>query len=261
MHLVTTSAIPGFRGPAATGGSVASTAQDGPGEIGHTHADVSGGWLRAAVFGAMDGLVTNISLVAGIGAAGAAPRTIVLTGVAGLVAGAFSMALGEYTSVSTQNEQVEAEARVERRELRDNPAGEEAELVAMFTAMGMSTPTATSAAREVHHDPERAVRTHLTHELGIDPEEKPSPMVAALSSFLMFALGAIVPLLPYLLGFSSLLAGLAVGALGLVLAGAVAATFTAQKWWRGAARQLVFGVVAAGATYLVGTLIGVGPVG
>src|SRR5919198_1582647 len=93
-------------------------------EVGHTHADVSGGWLRAAVFGAMDGLVTNISLVAGVGAAGAGPRVIVLTGLAGLVAGAFSMGLGEYTSVQTQNEQVDREWDVEGREIRKNPAAE-----------------------------------------------------------------------------------------------------------------------------------------
>jgi len=232
-----------------------------PSEIGHTHADVSGGWLRASVFGAMDGLVTNISLVAGVGAAGASARTVVLTGAAGLVAGAFSMALGEYTSVSTQNEQVDAEAHTERRELRGNPAGEEAELVGMFAEMGMSRATATNAAKEVHADPELAMRIHLTHELGIDPEEQPSPMVAALSSFLMFALGAVFPLVPYLLGFNSLPAGLIVGGIGLVGAGVLAARFTAQPWWKSGLRQLVFGIVAAGATYLVGLLIGVGPTG
>ena len=237
------------------------TAGIGTGEIGHTHADVSGGWLRASVFGAMDGLVTNISLVAGVGAAGASARTVVLTGAAGLVAGAFSMALGEYTSVSTQNEQVDAEAHVERRELRENPAGEQAELVEMFTDMGMSTATAGAAAREVHADPEQAIRTHLTHELGIDPAEQPSPFVAAGSSFVMFALGAIFPLIPYLLGFNSLFAGLAVGAVGLVGAGVLAARFTAQAWWKGGTRQLLFGIIAAGATYLVGLLIGVGPTG
>ncbi len=213
------------------------------------------------MFGAMVGLVTNISLVAGVGAAGASARTVVLTGAAGLVAGAFSMALGEYTSVSTQNEQVDAEAHVERRELRENPAGEQAELVEMFTDMGMSTATAGAAAREVHADPEQAIRTHLTHELGIDPAEQPSPFVAAGSSFVMFALGAIFPLIPYLLGFNSLFAGLAVGAVGLVGAGVLAARFTAQAWWKGGTRQLLFGIIAAGATYLVGLLIGVGPTG
>ena len=230
-------------------------------EIGHTHADVSGGWLRAAVFGAMDGLVTNISLVAGVGAAGASARVIVLTGIAGLVAGAFSMALGEYTSVQTQNEQVDREWAIEEREIRRNPRLEERELSEMFMAMGMTEQTALAAAHDVHSDVERATLVHLTQELGMDPTEKPSPKLAAISSFVMFAVGAIIPLLPYLLGFASLTAGLVVGAAGLLLAGAIAATFTVQPWWRGAVRQLCFGAIAAGATYLVGILIGVSAAG
>jgi vacuolar iron transporter family protein len=233
----------------------------GADEVGHTHADVSGGWLRAAVFGAMDGLVTNISLVAGVGAAGASARVIVLTGMAGLVAGAFSMALGEYTSVQTQNEQVDREWHVEGREIRRNPAAEERELAHMFMGMGMSESTAAAAARDVHTDQERATLVHVTQELGLDPTEKPSPRIAAVSSFLMFSIGAVIPLLPYLLGFSSLGAGLVVGGVGLLLAGAVAATFTVQPWWRGAIRQLCFGAIAAGATYVVGVLIGVNGAG
>lgn len=227
-------------------------------EIGHTHADVSGGWLRAATFGAMDGLVTNVSLVAGIGAAGVRPEIVVTAGLAGLVAGAFSMALGEYASVSTQNEAVEKEVVAERREIRDNPDAELAELAGMFENMGMTSATAAQAATEVHRDHEVAVRVHIAHELGLDPEEHPSPMVAAVSSFVMFSIGAVVPLLPYLLGFSSLVAGLAVGGVGLLVAGGVASHFTATTWWWGALRQLLFGALAAGATYLVGTLLGVG---
>ena len=114
----------------------------GPDEVGHTHADVSGGWLRAATFGAMDGLVTNVSLVAGIGAAGVRPEIVVTAGLAGLVAGAFSMALGEYASVSTQNEAVDKEVITERREIRDNPEAELSELTGMFEDMGMSAATA-----------------------------------------------------------------------------------------------------------------------
>jgi VIT1/CCC1 family predicted Fe2+/Mn2+ transporter len=231
---------------------------DGPEEIGHTHADVSGGWLRAATFGAMDGLVTNVSLVAGIGAAGVRPEIVVTAGLAGLVAGAFSMALGEYASVSTQNEAVDKEVTTERIEIRDNPDAELAELAGMFEDMGMTSATAVAAAHEVHRDHERAVRVHVSHELGLDPEEHPSPMVAAVSSFLMFSIGAVVPLIPYLLGFGSLVAGLAVGGVGLLVAGAVASVFTATTWWWGALRQLLFGALAAGATYLVGTLLGVG---
>lgn len=225
--------------------------------ISHEHADVSGGRVRAATFGAMDGLVTNISLVAGVGGAGASSHTIVLSGVAGLIAGAFSMALGEFTSVSTQNEQLDAEVAVERNEIEKNPHGELDELIDMLTDMGMTESTATTAANEIHADPEGAVNVHITHELGVAPSDKPSPWVAAISSFIMFAIGGIVPLIPYLLGFSSLILGLSVGAVGLLIAGGVAAYVTRHPIVRGAVRQLCFGVIAAGATYLVGLAIGV----
>jgi VIT1/CCC1 family predicted Fe2+/Mn2+ transporter len=230
----------------------------GPDEVGHTHADVAGGWLRASVFGAMDGLVTNISLVAGVGAAGASARVVILTGFAGLVAGAFSMALGEYTSVRTQNEQVDREWAVEKREIRQNPDAEQRELSEMFMAMGMRRQTALAAAREVHGDVDQAAVLHISQELGLDPTEQPSPWVAGTSSFVTFSIGAIVPLIPYVLGYSSLVAGLAVGALGLLIAGALASVFTVQPWWRNALRQLCFGAIAVTATYLVGTLIGTG---
>ena len=229
----------------------------GPAEVGHIHADVSGGWLRASVFGAMDGLVTNIALVAGVGAAGASPRYIVLTGIAGLVAGAFSMAMGEYGSVKTQNEQVDREWAREVDEIRHNAEMEELELAHMLSEMGMSEQTAISAAREIHVDPERAALVHITQELGLDPTDKPSPQVAAVSSFITFSSGALVPLIPFLLGFASLAAGLTLGAVGLLVAGAVASLATNQSWWWSATRQLLFGAVAAGATYGVGLLIGV----
>lgn len=221
----------------------------------HTHADVSGGWLRAATFGAMDGLVSNTALIAGV-AASADAHTVVLSGVAGLLAGAFSMALGEYTSVTTANEQIESEVDAERQAFREFPYGEQMELVGMFTDMGMTEPTARIAAAEVHRDEERALHFHVAQELGVDPREKPSATVAAVSSFLMFAVGAVIPLLPYLFGIESLLPGLICGGVGLLIAGAAAARFTSASMWLGAGRQLVFGVVAIAATYLVGTLIG-----
>jgi len=229
----------------------------GPAEVGHIHADVSGGWLRASVFGAMDGLVTNIALVAGVGAAGANPRYIVLTGVAGLVAGAFSMAMGEYASIKTQNEQVDREWAREADEILHNAEMEELELAHMLADMGMSEQTALSAAREIHTDPERAALVHVTQELGLDPNDKPSPQVAAISSFVTFSTGALIPLIPFLLGFASLAAGLTLGAVGLLVAGAVASLATNQSWWWGATRQLLFGALAAGATYAVGLVIGV----
>jgi VIT1/CCC1 family predicted Fe2+/Mn2+ transporter len=233
----------------------------GPAEVGHIHADISGGALRASVFGAMDGLVTNIALVAGVGAAGAGPRYIVLTGLAGLVAGAFSMAMGEYTSVRTQNEQVDREWAKESAEIRENSAGEEHELAAMFASMGMTGTTAAAAARDIHRDPENAALVHVTQELGLDPREKPSPKVAAISSFVTFSLGATIPLLPFLLGFTSLVAGLAVGGVGLFIAGGLASLATVVPWWLSGIRQLGFGALAASATYGVGLVMGVGVTG
>jgi VIT1/CCC1 family predicted Fe2+/Mn2+ transporter len=206
----------------------------------------------------MDGLVTNIALIAGVGGSGAAAHLIVLTGMAGLVAGAFSMALGEYASVETQNDQVRAEVRVERDELRRHPAAEQAELAASFVQMGLTRETARLVANEVHADPSLAVRVHINQELGVNPDDQPSPWLAAGSSFLCFAIGALVPLIPYLLGFASLLTGLAAGAVGLFVAGALASRFTTRSWWLGGLRQVGFGAIAAVATYLLGALIGAG---
>lgn len=226
-----------------------------PHTVGHQHADVTGGWLRAATFGAMDGLVSNTALIAGV-AAGADAHTVVLSGVAGLLAGSFSMALGEYTSVTTANEQIDSEVKLERRSFRKHPQAERAELVDMLVEMGMSNDTATTAAEEIHRDENRAVNFHLVQELGVHPEEKPSPWVAAGSSFVMFAIGAIIPLLPYLLGFESLWAGLLCGGVGLLIVGGTAARFTRKPVAWAAGRQLLFGVVAIAATYVVGLLIG-----
>jgi VIT1/CCC1 family predicted Fe2+/Mn2+ transporter len=226
-----------------------------PHEIDHTHSDVSGGWLRAATFGAMDGLVSNTALIAGV-AAGANAHAVVLSGIAGLLAGAFSMALGEYTSVTTSNEQIDSEVRVERRAFRAHPQAEREELVGMLVSMGMTEKTARTATEEIHRDENQAVNFHLVQEIGVDPREKPSARLAAVSSFFMFAIGAIVPLIPYLLGMASLAAGLACGGVGLLVAGGVAAGFTRKPVWLGSLRQLAFGAIAIGATYVVGLLIG-----
>jgi VIT1/CCC1 family predicted Fe2+/Mn2+ transporter len=223
-------------------------------DVGHTHSDVSGGWLRAATFGAMDGLVSNTGLIAGVAAAESVHATMV-SGIAGLLAGAFSMALGEFTSVTTANEQIDSEVYVERRAQRTRPQAERAELVAMLEELGMTEKTAQTATDEIHRDENRAVSFHLVRELGIDPAEKPSARVAAISSFVMFAIGALIPLSPYLLGHGSLPAGLACGGTGLLIAGALTARFTRKPLWWAASRQLLFGTVAVAATYLVGLLV------
>jgi VIT1/CCC1 family predicted Fe2+/Mn2+ transporter len=224
----------------------------------HHHADVSGGWLRAAVFGAMDGLVTNIALVAGVGGGGADRDTIILTGMAGLVAGAFSMALGEFASVDTQNDAVASEVAVEREEIRNHPLAEQAELARMYEDMGLTRPTAEGMAREVHANPELALKVHVAQELGVDVDEQPSPWVAAVSSFLCFAVGGVIPLISFLLGSTSLPVALLVGAVGLFTVGALTSRFTTRAWLFSGLRQLGFGALAAGATYVVGMLIGVG---
>jgi VIT1/CCC1 family predicted Fe2+/Mn2+ transporter len=226
-------------------------------EAHHHHADVSGGWLRPAVFGAMDGLVTNIALIAGVGGGGVAPRTLVLTGVAGLVAGAISMGLGEYTSVRSQNEQVGAEVAKERRELERHPEAEARELSDAWVSRGLPRDLADRVADVLRQNPEEALRVHVREEMGVDADERPSPWTAAISSFLCFSVGAVIPLLPYLLGLEILWVALGVGGAGLFAAGAIVARFTGRRWWTSGLRQLVLGAAAAGATYGIGTLIGV----
>jgi VIT1/CCC1 family predicted Fe2+/Mn2+ transporter len=167
------------------------------------------------------------------------------------------MALGEYTSVGTQNNAIDAEAAIERAELLNNPDAERAELIDMYRDMGLTQETAERVADEVHADPDVALRVHLTQELGVDPDDQPSPIVAAVSSFICFAIGAIIPLLPFLLGVQNLWIGLAAGAVGLFVAGAVVARFTTRSWWFNGLRQLLFGAIATVATYGVGALIGV----
>jgi VIT1/CCC1 family predicted Fe2+/Mn2+ transporter len=225
---------------------------------GEHHADVSGGWLRPAVFGAMDGLVSNIALVAGVAGGGVGDRTILLAGIAGLVAGSVSMAFGEYTSVRTQNEQLGHEIAMERRELRRNPEAEEAELAGFWRANGLPDDLARQAAAAVSVNPEQALRVHVQAELGVDPDAVASPWAAALMSLWCFALGALLPILPYVIGQGSLEAALASGTVGLFLAGAIVARWTHRPWWLSGLRQLALGVTAAAVTYFIGSLVGVG---
>jgi vacuolar iron transporter family protein len=229
--------------------------QDPAFDVGHTHPNISGGWLRAATFGAMDGLVSNTALIAGVAAAGDA-HAVTVSGIAGLLAGAFSMALGEYTSVTTANEQIDSEVYVERRAQRTRPQAEQAELVSMLVSLGMTEQTAQTATDEIHRDESRAISFHLSREIGLDPAEKPSARLASSASFVMFAIGAVIPLIPYLLGYGSLPAGLACGAAGLLIAGALTARFTRKPVLWAASRQLIFGAIAVGATYLLGLLVG-----
>jgi vacuolar iron transporter family protein len=223
---------------------------------GHHHRDVSGGWLRPAVFGAMDGLVTNVSLIAGVGGGGGSAHTIVLTGLAGLAAGAGSMAAGEYVSVSSQNELIFAEVDKERLELEHNPKAEQAELAAMFRARGVSTATAKQAAAEISAHPDKALAVHTLEELGVDPGELPSPVVAAGASLASFAVGAVIPLFPYLIGLNLMGVALGLAAVAAVAGGGMVARLTSRPFWRGAIRQLLLGAAAATITYLIGMAVG-----
>jgi len=231
----------------------ADAQQHGPG---HHHRDVSGGWLRPAVFGAMDGLVTNVSLIAGVGGGGGSAHTIVLTGLAGLAAGACSMAAGEFVSVSSQNELVQAEVNKERLELERNPAFEQAELAGMLRARGVSAATARQAAEEISAQPEKALAVHALEELGVDPGELPSPVVAAGASMASFAVGALIPLIPYLAGVDVLGFALGLAAVAAVVGGGMVARMTDRPFWRGALRQLILGAFAVAITYLIGSLVG-----
>ena len=231
-------------------------AHDHAHDQGHHHRDVSGGWLRPAVFGAMDGLVTNVSLIAGVGGGGGSAHTIVLTGLAGLVAGACSMATGEYVSVSSQNELVMAEVNKERLELERHPRAEQAELAAMLRARGVSPATAKQAAAEISADQDKALAVHALEELGVDPGELPSPVVAAGASLASFAIGAVIPLFPYLVGLNVLAVALGLAAVAAVAGGGVVARLTDRPFWRGAVRQLLLGAAAAAITFGIGAAVG-----
>jgi vacuolar iron transporter family protein len=222
----------------------------------HRHRDVSGGWLRPTVFGAVDGLVTNASLIAGVGGGGVSAHTVVLTGVAALVAGAFSMGTGEYVSVTNQNELVQAEVDLERRMLAKFPAIEQDELAGYFRDYGADADTAARMAAAVSKDPDTALIVHTRQELGVDPRELPSPLLAGAASLAAFSLGALIPLLPYLFGAHSLAISLGLTAAALAAGGMAVGRITGRPLLRSGLRQVALGGLAVAVTYGVGALIG-----
>jgi VIT1/CCC1 family predicted Fe2+/Mn2+ transporter len=229
-----------------------------PAELHHSHRDVTGGWLRPATFGVMDGLVSNFALVAGVVGGGATGKVVIMTGLAGLVAGACSMASGEFTSVSSQTELMKAEIETERRELKVHPEEELKELAMMYEAKGLRPELAAEVARELTSDPAVALDVHVREELGVDPNDLPSPWLAAGSSFAAFALGAVIPLLPFLFGAASVLPALLLSVIGLVVTGGIVARITARPFWYGGGRQLLLGGLSAAVTYAIGLLVGTG---
>lgn len=226
--------------------------------INHEHADVTGGWLRPAVFGAMDGLVSNFALIAGVAGGSGNRSVVILAGLAGLAAGAFSMAAGEYTSVAAQAEHAEAEIALERAELIRNPLGEQQELAEIYVQRGLDPVLADEVARQLHRDPETALDVHTREELGVTLDDLPSARLAALWSFLSFAVGAAVPVLPYLFGASALWPAAVLALLGLFVCGAVVTHVTSRPWWYGGLRQLLLGAAAAALTYAFGNAVGTG---
>ena len=212
------------------------------------------------MFGISDGLVTNVSLVLGMAGANPGGTIVRLAGVAGLIAGSFSMAAGEYLSMRAQRELMERELEVERRALERHPKGEAAELRGMYVGRGIDPAVADDMVNEVMQDPELALETHAREELGISTKTLGSPWQAAAASFVTFAIGAFIPLLPWLIGTgtAALVASVALSAVAAIVVGVVLAKFTERPVLPSALRQLAVTAIAAGVTYGVGRAIGTG---
>jgi VIT1/CCC1 family predicted Fe2+/Mn2+ transporter len=223
------------------------------------HRDVQGGVARAAVFGASDGLVSNVSLILGVAGADPGAGVVRLAGLAGLIAGAVSMAAGEYGSMKAQQELLERELAMERRELARNPHVETVELAQLYQSRGVDPELARQLAQGVMVDPETALRAHAREELGIDPDALGSPVRAAGSSFLAFSAGAILPLLPwfFMTGTAAIVASVVLGVLGAAGLGVALAAFTMGSPVRLAIRYVTIAVLAGAVTYGIGAAVGV----
>ena len=249
--------------PARDGVAIArdarSAAEVGQRETWHRRSGRSG-TLRAIIFGVSDGLVSNLSLVMGVaGAAGGSPKFILLAGIAGLLAGAFSMAAGEYISMQSQRELFERQIELERAEMAAMPEEEEAELAASYRAKGFTREEAVRIAHRIFQDPEAALDMLVREELGLDPDELGSPWGAAAGSFVAFGLGAALPVLPYLFGGGMVVLGVSLGLslVALFAVGAGVSLLTGRGFLFSGARQLGIGLAAAAVTYVIGTLVGV----
>jgi VIT1/CCC1 family predicted Fe2+/Mn2+ transporter len=236
--------------------------QHGGGRAGraeHWHRSAGGGSLRAAVFGVSDGLVSNLSLVMGFAGASADSGFVLLAGVSGLLAGATSMAAGEYVSMKAQRELFERQIELESAELEVTPQEERDELALIYRAKGIPRAEAEDLATRLSADPDVALDSLVREELGLDPKDLGSPEGAAISSFLAFAFGALIPVLPYLFGASAthVIVSLALSGIALFSVGALISVFTGRSVLFSGGRQLLIGVVAATITFALGSLIGV----
>ena len=218
-----------------------------------------GGNLRAAVFGVNDGLVSNASLILGVAGATSDLKVVVLSGVAGMAAGAFAMAAGEYVSVQSQRELYEYQIALERDELKQYPEAEAQELALIYAAKGLPPKQADRLAKRLVADPENALDTLAREELGLNPSELGSPLGAAISSFCAFAVGALVPLAPFLLGGGANALGWTIGltAACLFSVGATLSLFTGRHAMYSGIRMLLIGAMAGGVTFMLGRLLGV----
>lgn len=224
-----------------------------------SHRSVAGGLARAAVFGISDGLVSNVSLVLGFAGGGVSASVVRLAGLAGLVAGATSMAAGEFVSVSAQNELIQREVALERNEIINNTETETQELAYFYEQHGMSKEQADISARQVMQDTDRAVVVHTREEMGIDPDDLASPLAVAATSFLCFALGALIPVIPWFFGTGAAAAvwSLLLGAISAAVVGSLIGVSANRSIPKSAVRQVVILLVACGVTFLVGSLLNV----
>jgi VIT1/CCC1 family predicted Fe2+/Mn2+ transporter len=229
-------------------------------DLSHTHhRDITGGAARAAVFGVSDGLTTNVALILGVAGANPALGVVRLAGLAGLIGGAFSMAAGEWVSMRAQAELLERELAIERRALARTPERERRELAALYRSRGVDGTTADQMAKQVMANPEVALEVHAREELGVDPAHLGSPIKASASSFVTFAIGAAVPLAPWMVGHGTgaVVASLVLAAIAATLVGVALARFTGRSKVRSAVRQVAIAGLAALVTYAVGALVGV----
>jgi VIT1/CCC1 family predicted Fe2+/Mn2+ transporter len=224
----------------------------------HRHRDVTGGTVRAAVFGVSDGLVSNVALILGVAAAASTRSNVLVAGVAGLLAGSASMAAGEYVSMKAQAELVERELAIEKRSIAKQPEMETRELAAIYRLRGADAETAKRMAEQVHQDPDIALDVHAREELGVDPDETGNPAAAAISSFFAFAIGAMIPLFPWFFseGNAAVIASSILGLIAAATVGIVLARFTERSMLRTAGRQVGWAVVACSVTWVIGSWLG-----
>jgi len=224
------------------------------------HREIQGGTARAAVFGVSDGLVSNVSLILGVAGASPGPGVVRLAGLAGLIAGAASMAAGEYVSMKAQQELLGRELEMERRELHRNPEHERVELADIYRSRGVPAGQADELAAAMMRDPDLALETHAREELGIDPNVLGSPVSAAVSSFFSFAAGGVAPRVTGVLGagVAATIASVVIGVLAAAVVGALIAYFASRAYGRTIVRQIAIAGIAAAVTYAIGSAVGVG---